>query len=227
MDVLEIKFEGWTATPRMPFILSGNAICMHVPSYSIVLGIIGCCLGRTVEAQEVNIGYKYCYETNANDIETRSRLEFDGKNVKPHSKGSDAYTREFHVNPVLTLWINRTDWEKFFISPIGTPSLGRSQDLLKIVSVKKITVEAVEKGKISGCMLPFSSELKTNGQLIQLAESYSENENGEGRTSIVSKIFIAIPYMQDEENKIELYHRNLFQFVEDEKAIQFYMHDWG
>ncbi len=38
--LLEIQFSGWTATPRLPFVLSGNAVCMHTPSYSLVLGII-------------------------------------------------------------------------------------------------------------------------------------------------------------------------------------------
>lgn len=222
MDVLEIKFEGWTATPRMPFILSGNAVCMHVPSYSIILGIIGCCLGRMIEACEVNIGYKYSYETNANDIETRNRLEFDGKKIKPHTKGSDAYTREFHVNPQLTVWINRLDWERFFTSPIGTPSLGRSQDLLKIISIKKVSVEPISTGVISGCMLPFSSELKASGQLIQLAESYTENEVGQGRIFMSSKIFLAIP----RNNRAELSYRNLFQYKENNELIQFYLHDW-
>jgi len=56
-DFLEVKLKGWTATPRLPFILSGNAICMPTPSYSMLLGMIGCCLGRIVEAREVNIGF--------------------------------------------------------------------------------------------------------------------------------------------------------------------------
>ena len=220
MDVLEIKFEGWTSTPRMPFILSGNAICMHVPSYSIILGIIGCCLGRVVSQNEVHVGYRYQYEYDANDIETRQRLEFDGKTIKTHSKGSDAYTREFHTNPQLTIWINRTDWEPFFLNPIGTPSLGRSQDLLKIVSVKKNIVQAVEEGNISGCMLPFSTSLKIGGQLIQLAESYEDNEIGCGRTPNLVRTFIAIPW--DSSNRIK--HRNLYQ--QQDEQVEFYLHDW-
>lgn len=222
MDVLEIKFEGWTATPRMPFILSGNAICMHVPSYSIILGVIGCCLGRVVESKEVNVGYRYYYETNANDIETRTRLEFDGKRVKPHAKGSDAYEREFHINPQLTLWITRLDWENFFRSPVGTPSLGRSQDLLKIVSVEKVSVEPVEVGIISGCLLPYSPTLNISGQLVQLAESYTENSMGEGRIATCSKIFIAVPFGND----IQVSYKNLFQHTENNQKIQFYLHDW-
>ena len=67
--VLEIKFSGWTATPRLPFVLSGNALCMPVPSYSLILGIVGCCLGRIVSPKEVKIGYQYDYDTVAVDIE--------------------------------------------------------------------------------------------------------------------------------------------------------------
>ena len=222
MNVLEIKFEGWTATPRMPFILSGNAVCMHAPAYSTLLGIIGCCLGRTVEASEVNIGYKYSYETNAKDVETRQRLEYDGRNVVTHHKGSDAYTREFHVNPRLTIWINRIDWENSFVSPMGSPSLGRSQDLLKITSVRKITVEPVKEGLISGCMIPFSTAIQTSGQLVQLAESYIENDIGMGRTPADSKIFMVIPH----DNQAKICHRNLFQYLDNDDLIQFYLHDW-
>lgn len=223
MELLEIKFEGWTATPRMPFVLSGNAVCMHAPAYSTLLGIIGCCLGRMVEASEVNIGYRYIYEANAEDLEIRQRLEFDGKKVKPHQKGSDAYTREFHINPQLTIWINRIDWENFFLSPIGSPALGRSQDLLKITSVRKIVVEPIKEGTISGCMIPFLPTLQTSGQLVQLAESFEENDTGLGRTPTASKIFMVVPH----DNKSQVSHRNLYQFLENDEVTQFYLHDWS
>lgn len=145
-EFLEVKLVGWTATPRLPFVLSGNAVCMPTPSYSMLLGMIGCCLGRIVEANEVDIGFHYKYDNSANDLETRHRLAFDGK-LKPHGKGTDAYNREFHVNPVLTIWLSRTDWLDYFKYPIGAPSLGRSQDLLSIKSAKNIKVNSVSKQK--------------------------------------------------------------------------------
>jgi len=46
-------------------------------------------------------------------------------------------------------------------------------------------------------MLPFSSELKIGGQLVQLAESYEENEEiGSGRRSTKSGVFMAISHGQ-------------------------------
>lgn len=217
---LEIKLSGWTATPRMPFILSGNAICMHTPSYSIILGIIGCCLGRPVNSHEVHTGFKYSYDATAMDLETRQRLEYDGKKVKTHSKGTDAYLREFHTSPRLTIWLNRIDWKDHFISPTGTPSLGRSQDILKIETVNIVEVTSIEEGELSGCMLPFTVGLKAGGQLVQLAESYVENdEPGSGRKSQHSTIFLSIPH----DSKTVVKHTNLFKT--DEGNI-FYLHQF-
>lgn len=219
--VLEIQFSGWTATPRMPFILSGNAVCMHTPSYSLILGIIGCCLGRPVNADEVQVGFKYSYDATAMDLETRQRLEYDGKKVRKHSKGTDAYLREFHTSPRLTIWLNRTDWEAHFTSPIGTPSLGRSQDILKIETVNIVEITSIEEGELSGCMLPFTVGLKAGGQLVQLAESFIENDNpGSGRRPQQSKIFLSIPF----DSKTNLKHVNLFKTKSGEV---FYLHKFN
>lgn len=220
--LLEIKFSGWTATPRMPFILSGNAVCMHTPSYSLLLGLLGCCLGRNIEAEEVKVAFRYSYESTAHDLETRQRLEFDGRKVKAHSKGSDAYNREFHTAPQLIVWIDRIDWKKFFENPIGTPSLGRSQDILKIESVSEVEVQSVQRGTISGCMLPFSKGLQVGGQLVQLAESYQEKEEvGSGRIPTNSKVFIVIPY----DNIVEIEYPDLF-ITKEEKPTTFYLHQF-
>lgn len=218
-DFLEVQFKGWTATPRLPFILSGNAVCMPTPSYSMLLGVIGCCLGRIVEANEVNIGFQYKYDTEDNDLETRHRLAFDGK-LKPHAKGTDAYLREFHINPVLTVWLNRIDWLDYFKYPVGTPTLGRSQDLLKIERAKIVKGQSIAKANIRGCMMPFSTDLKIGGQLVQIAESYQENEEiGSGRTAVNSKIFMSIPF----QNSSIIEYENLFKTADNQ---QFYLHTW-
>lgn len=221
--VLEIEFEGWTATPRMPYILSGNAVCLPVPTYSMLLGVIGCCLGRTVESSEVNIGFCYEYDTIGKDLEKRQRLEFDGRKIKSHTKGSDAYSREFHILPKLKIWLNRLDWQLFFENPIGTPCLGQSQDLLKIVGTKVLDIESVDSAEIYGTLLPFENSSKIAGQLVQLAESFIENEEvGTGRTPTISKVFLAIPH----ENKQEINFPNLYQEVDNTKS-SFYMHKFS
>ena len=223
-EVLEVRLEGWTATPRLPFVVSGNSVCMPVPSYSCILGIIGCCLGRLIEPNEVKLGYHYKFDTTAIDLETRHRLILDGTRIKAHAKGTDAHMREFHTSPYLTIWLNRTDWQEFFDEPIGTPSLGRSQDVLfiKSKSVRRISVESVSSAMIGGTMLPFKSGLQMAGQLVQIAEAYRENDEiGQGRIATKSQIFIAIPSEAKSEVKIP----NLFQTT-DENPKAFYLHDF-
>lgn len=220
---LEIHFAGWTATPRMPFILSGNAVCLPVPTYSLILGVIGCCLGRTVEAHEVSFGFKYSFDCVGTDLETRQRLEFDGKKVKTHAKGTDAYHREFHVMPQLIIWMDRIDWVEFFKNPIGTPSLGRSQDIMKIENVREINVISISKGTVSGCMLPFNTDMQIGGQLVQIAESFIENDEvGSGRKPVKTRVFMAI----SSDNEREIKYPNLFQTQED-KPKTFYLHSFS
>lgn len=222
MKVLEVQFRGWTATPRMPFILSGNAICMATPSYSLLLGLVGCCVGRPVEPDEVRLGFRYDFDGTANDVETRHRLVFKDKKLKEHHKGTDAHTREFHINPRLTLWLDRLDWEEFFRCPVGSPGLGRSQDLLKIIAVKQVEAQPVPSAALQGCMLPFrAGQMMIPGQLVQLAEAYRENDMvGSGRSATQSLIFIAVP--ADNETGVEI--PNLFQTPDNQS---FYLHEWS
>lgn len=226
--LLQIKFEGWTATPRLPFVLSGNALCLPVPTYSILLGMIGCCLGRLVEAHEMKIGFRYEYDSTNQDIETRQRLEYDGKKVKSHAKGSDAHIREFHAIPKLIVWIDRLDWENYFRNPVGTPSLGRSQDIMKIEDVNIIEANEVIETTIAGTMLPFDTSLKVGGQLVRLAEAFEEvDEVGQGRKATAVKMFLAIP--PDNVSKVRI--KQIFEVVgdqqTDQKAKGFYLHTFN
>ncbi len=221
---LEIQFVGWTATPRMPFIISGSpkggSVCLHTPTYSLLLGLIGCCLGRIVNADEVQIGFTYSYDSIAKDLEKRQRLQLKQGSLKPHEDGGDVYVREFHVLPKLTIWLNRLDWKEHFINPIGTPSLGRSQDILKIESVRVINAKAVEEATLSGCMLPFNSRLQIGGQLVQLAEAYKEIEEiGSGRKATRTGIFMSVPF--DSKAKVKM--PNLYQ-TQEENPRSFYSH---
>lgn len=222
--VLEIKFSGWTATPKMPLILSGNTVCMPTPSYSMLLGVIGCCMGRIISAHEVKIGFHYEYDMIGKDKETRHRLEFDGKKVKPHTKGTDVYDREFHTLPKLTVWIDRLDWMDSLSNPTGCPSLGCSQDILKIDSVEIKNVKHVNSATISGCMLPFSENLNIGGQLVQLAEYFTENEEiGSGRTANNMGVFISVNF--DRPCTVNM-DKGLFM-IEEKEGKHFYLHSFN
>lgn len=232
-EVLEVQFEGWTATPRLPFVLSGNAVCMPTPTYSLLLGLIGCCLGRIVAHTEVSIGFHYRYGNAGNDMEKRQRLAHDGKKVMPHAKGADVYNREFHVlsdaddagnlQTCLTLWLSRTDWKESFQNPVGTPALGRSQDLLAIRKdgVSIVAIKPLVEAPLTGCLLPFVNGNNAAGQLVQLADAYEEsNRVGGGRRPINPRIFLSIPH---DAQPITLRLPNIYR---TEEGKTFYLHTW-
>ena len=225
-SVLEIEFSGWTATPRMPFIISGSqkggSICLQTPTYSLLLGLIGCCMGRIINPKEVKIGFHYSLDFVCKDMESRRRLQLNNGKLRPHTDGNSPYLLEFHSNPKLTLWIDRLDWKEYFLNPVGTPALGRSQDLLKIEKVKRVVVTPVEETTLSGCMLPFNSSLIIGGQLVQLAEAYEENEDvGSGRSATKSGVFMAVPY----DNKTKLKYPNLYH-IQGNNEVGFYLHSF-
>lgn len=223
MQFLQIHLNGWTATPRLPMVISGNARCMPVPSYSSLLGLIGCCLGRPVSSQEVNIGCRYMYSDSFDDLETRHRLKFKNGRLKVHPKGTDAYKREVHLKPVLTLWLSRLDWQTYFEDPCGTPSLGQSQDILQITGIELVDAELVQEGVIKGCMLPvdnIESGIEFAGRFVQIADSFIENDSiGSGRSATASRIFVCVPYSNDR----SIQNRSIYK-LSDEICI--YMHDW-
>jgi len=226
--LLQIKLEGWTATPRLPFVLSGNALCLPVPTYSILLGMVGCCLGRLVEAHEVKIGFRYDYDSTNQDIETRQRLEYDGKKVKSHTKGSDAHTREFHAIPKLIIWLDRLDWENYFHNPVGTPSLGRSQDIMKIEDIRIIEAIQVQETTIAGTMIPFATSLQVGGQLVRLAEAFQEQEGiGQGRVAVAVKMFLAIPPDTISKVSINQIYEIADSTLTDNQAKGFYLHTFS
>ena len=205
----------------MPFVISGNAICLPVPTYSLLLGLMGCCLGRIVDFEEVSVGFRYAFDQMAKDKETRSRLEVakSGK-LMQHSKGQDAYDREFHIGPSLLIWLNRLDWQASFENPVGTPALGRSQDLLQISGVQRVTAIPIQFGELSGTLIPFRPGDLLSGQIIQCAEAFREkDEIGSGRVSTRSCMFLAIRHDQKVPARIE----NLYQTAE---GGQFYLHEW-
>jgi CRISPR-associated protein Cas5t len=208
MQVLQVKLSGWSATPRMPYILSGNAVCMNNPSYATILGIIGCCMGQNVIPSHFSLGYKYSFDTVSKDLETRHRLEYDGKKLKPNAKGTDAYEREFHVNPLLTIWLSDITFKQYFDNPIGTPCLGQSQDLLHIVDVSIIEVENIPNGYLSGTMIPFNAANNIAGQLVQLVDYFIENEEvGKGRTPKSSSMYLSIHHENEQDIALDNLYR--------------------
>jgi CRISPR-associated protein Cas5t len=223
LTLLCVTFHGWTASPRQPRFLSGDAVVMPVPSYPMLLGLIGCCLGREVSPEEVRVGFEYqADDVTSTDLETSHRLEYKKGRVRPHPEGTAVKKREFHSHPHLTLFIDRPDWKEFFVSPVGIPNLGQSQDLLwiKPSSIREIRATSLEEGYLGKTLLPFVSP-SLPGRILRLAESYEEGDIGEGRRIRYSGAFTAL---HPPKHPLKLPH--LFHVGDILQGRAVYLHEW-
>lgn len=218
MKILHIRFEGYTATFKIPFLISGVGLCSPVPSYSTLLGLVGCCAGRQVSTSETFIGFEYRYSGKGLDFETTKRLMLDKGNLKTNPEKAFA-KREFHINPVLDLYITNLDFREYFEKPIGVPCLGRSQDIAWITSIAEKEVIPVEEGTIGPTLIPFPCD-QFGGRILNFAESFENIDTGYTRTPMKLRIFQVVP-----PTGVKLKRLSLYAFA-DEREHAIYIHQW-
>lgn len=108
---------------------------------------------------------------------------------------------------------------------MGTPSLGRSQDIMKIENISIIEATPVQETTIAGTMIPFDTSLEVGGQLVRLAEAFEEGEGvGQGRKATAVKMFLAIPPDNISKVNINPIFEVVGEQIADNQAKGFYLH---
>jgi len=185
LKLLSVLIRGWTATFRLPFLYSGTGITSPVPPYSTLLGMIGNLAAREIYPNDIGkIGYIFRSDSIATDLERTVRYSVN-RGVFSRNTDKKRYgivSRQFHINPVLELYIENLDMKDVFENPQNPPTLGRSQDLCWIESVKIVDAIAVKSAPISGTLLPFS-QVGASGLILVLPEYFSNNKIGLTRTT--------------------------------------------
>lgn len=88
---------------------------------------------------------------------------------------------------------------------------------IKKVCVKEVT--PISEGTLKGCMIPFDANQIIPGQLVQVAESYTEGERiGSGRIPVNPMMFVAV-----HGEGVHVKCANLYRTL-DEQSTDFYMH---
>jgi len=223
MKALHITLKAFTATFKMPFINTGVAISMPVPSYSTIVGLISCCVGRWIEKDETLIGFKYEYEGMGRDLETTRRLGVDNKGNLKRVPEPGIGTREFHVNPVLDIYLTNIEFEKYFYNPVGVPVLGRSQDVAWITKVEKIDIDKVESGRIKPTLVPFPCS-GMGGRIVRCCDYFNNDRLGCFRTAERAILYQVVPYSKD---GVYIRRDNLFTIPRGIKEEVIYMHKLG
>lgn len=221
--LLYVHIRGWTATFRLPLLYSGTGLTSPVPPYSTILGMMGCMAAQDLSPDVVGrVGYIFRSDSKAIDLETTKRLSMNEKGeLGPNTrKGDGIARRQFHINPELHLYLENLQLRHIFEAPQNIPTLGRSQDVCWIESVKEVSCEQESEGCVRGTLVPFPTNGATG--LILLLPDWFDNTKA-GFTRSIGKLgkYQAVKY-EAPTGKIKL--RNLFSVENQDSCI--YLHDF-
>jgi CRISPR-associated protein Cas5t len=178
---LHVKMEGFTAFFKHPLTITGTQISLPCPPYSTLLGMLSAIVGRVVKPSDTRIGFEFYCSSRDIEIEKTDRLSMSKGVLSPHREGQGIIKRYIYFRPELDLYVTNLELEQAFLSPVSTPSFGRSQDIAWIKKVERVQLTEIPSGKLGPTLIP---EVKMNiPSLLVRCPEWFEN-NVEGRTRI-------------------------------------------
>lgn len=148
MKALRILIKGWVTSFRYPAFISGFQPTLPVPPLSTIYGLISAAKGDLVTPDDVSVGYVFKHNGKAVDLETI--YELSGLKGK-----SNVIKREFLVDPEIYLYVDDTNYKKYFEHPHYPILLGRSTDLVNITEIKEVELEKKANTNLGKTILPF------------------------------------------------------------------------
>jgi CRISPR-associated protein Cas5t len=200
---------------------------MPAPPLSSILGNLSACAGRPVGPGETAIGFEFWAPGRAIDLERTRRLKMNSKTgrLTANPEQGIAY-REFHVKPVLDLYLSAVSFERYFEYPAAVPCLGRSQDIAWITLVRQIELRPIEAGKIRRTLVPFPN-FQIGGQILPPVADYFVNDR-RGSTRRIGRLS-RYQHVPDVEEGVTVRGSDTFRIYhpEDSDVLEHavYLHD--
>lgn len=221
---LHIQLEGFTAFFKHPLTITGTQISLPCPPYSTLLGMLSAVAGRIISPSETRIGFEFHCSSRDIEIEKTDRLSLSKGILSPHREGSGVLKRYVYFRPELDLYVTNLELEQAFRSPVSTPSLGRSQDIVWIKNVERVELIETASGKIGPTLIP---EIKMNiPSLLVRCPEWFENEV-EGRTRIAGPFGFYQGLMPTTRERFLVSMSNLYHPSNmKEPCDAIYLHKW-
>jgi CRISPR-associated protein Cas5t len=179
IPAVHVHIEGYTAFFRIVWSISGTQLTVPCPPYSTLLGLISCCAGKVVTPEVTRIGYEFTSVSENEELERTDRFEYSNGRLKAHTGGKYIVKRRVLYKPKLDLYVTNLSLEDVFKHPVGTPKLGRSQDLCWITKVEPVTLTLVSSGLIGKTMIRSDSlDRYVSAELISCVEAFDNYETG-------------------------------------------------
>lgn len=176
MEVYRIDISAWTASFRLPNIISGIQPTLDVPPISTVLGILNAASGKYLRHKKLELGYYFEYTGKGVDLETIYMISSDSKGNPSNRAKSNVVQREFLADAKLFLYLKDKELVDCLSAPYFDILLGRSGDLaFAQVNKEPIELEEIVKAsKVKGQIIPFGKTLLPG--LIQALPQYFSDE---------------------------------------------------
>src|SRR5690606_35080869 len=164
----------------------GVSRCLPVPPPSTVRGMLAAATGRVSEP--ITLGLAASAEGRGVDAEPYHPIAADGSNpavagrVAAGKGGMTIRDRPFLIGVRLTIWIPAPEGDRIARAlrrPVWGLRLGRSQDLVHVVSIREVTLYPAERAKVGHALAPVGGHQAPLATTLRLAEAISSDR---GRT---------------------------------------------
>jgi CRISPR-associated protein Cas5t len=104
LDAIHVHMEGFTASFKYTWSITGTQVSLPCPSYSTILGLISACADKQISHNDTRIGFEFRHSSTDLEIERTDRLAIDDKdNLRQHREGQGILKRQVHFRPQLDL----------------------------------------------------------------------------------------------------------------------------
>lgn len=148
MEALRVVLEGTLTSFRYPHFVQTVQPTYPMPPPATIYGHVCSALGELVPPESFRAAIHFTAAARFQDIEHTHIVR---RGEKPQM---NPFMRELLFQPRLTLYLDRPDWESAFRTPRYVVTLGRSQDLMRCVSVQRITLGRAPQAYAEHTLLP-------------------------------------------------------------------------
>lgn len=149
LPVLRVQIIGSVTSFRYPHFAQVYQPTFVMPPPATIYGHICSAVGEYIASDSTWFGYCFSHQGKFIDYEHLWFRDGSTKKMIP-------YKRELLFNPLLTLYLTDLSLEAAFRSPRYPVVLGRSQDLMTYVEVKRVELKRAETGYFEHTLLPLS-----------------------------------------------------------------------
>ncbi len=150
MEALRVVLEGTVTSFRYPHFVQGVQPTYPMPPPATLYGHVCSALGELVPPESFRAAIHFTAAARFTDIEHTHIVR---RGEKPQM---NPFRRELLFQPRLTLYLDRPDWESAFRTPRYVVVLGRSQDLMRCVSVQRIVLRHAPQAYAERTLLPLT-----------------------------------------------------------------------